>query len=43
MLQALCEYHKLAIADDAEIQAMTKRTEVKEVISELNEGLPGEG
>ena len=41
MLQALCEHHKLAIADDAEIQAMTKRTEVKEVISELNEGLPG--
>jgi uncharacterized membrane protein len=42
MLQALCEHHKLAIADDAEIKAMTARTEVGDVMSELKDGLPGE-
>jgi uncharacterized membrane protein len=40
MLQALCEHHKLAIAADAEIQAMTKRTEIREVLSELENNLP---
>jgi uncharacterized membrane protein len=40
MLQALCEYHKLAIANDPEIRAMAKRTEVQEVLSELKDNLP---
>jgi uncharacterized membrane protein len=40
MLQALCEYHKLPIAKDSEIKAMAKRTNVKEVLTELNENLP---
>lgn len=42
MLQALCEFHKLAIAGDPEIKAMTKRTEIKDVLSELKDNLPGE-
>ena len=42
MLQALCEVHKLASATDPEIQAMTKRTDVRKVVSELQENLPGE-
>ncbi len=42
MLQALCEHHKLAIGNDPEIAAMTRRTEVKEVVSELQSNLPGE-
>jgi uncharacterized membrane protein len=42
MLQALCEYHKLPIARDPEIGAMAKRTEIKEVVSELRDNLPGE-
>lgn len=40
MLQALCEYHKLAIANDPEIKALAKRTEIKEVLSELKDNLP---
>ena len=40
MLQALCEHHKLTIARDPEIEAMTKRTEIQEVLSELQENLP---
>jgi uncharacterized membrane protein len=42
MLQALCHHHNLAIADDPEIRAMAKRTEIKEVLSELNDNLPAE-
>ena len=42
MLQAICEYHNLPIGKDPEIKAMTKRTEVKEVVSELKDNLPGE-
>ena len=42
MLQALCESHKLAIAADPEIKAMTKRTDIKSVLSELKDNLPGE-
>jgi len=42
MLRALCEHHKLAIADDSEIIAMTTRTEVKDVMSEIKDGLPGD-
>ena len=42
MLQALCEFHQLAIAGDPEIKALTKRTEIKEVLSELKDNLPGE-
>jgi hypothetical protein len=42
MLQALCEAHNLTIAADPEIEAMTKRTDVRKVLSELQENLPGE-
>ena len=42
MLQAICEYHNLPIGNDPEIKAMTMRTEVKEVVSELKDNLPGE-
>src|SRR5580658_9734088 len=40
MLRALCEHHKLKIADDPEIHAMTKRTEINDVLSELQDNLP---
>ena len=40
MLQALCEHHKLAIANDPEIEAMAKRTEIKDVVTQLKENLP---
>ena len=40
MLRALCEHHKLKIADDPEIHAMTKRTEISDVLSELQDNLP---
>lgn len=40
MLQAICEHHKLAIGNDPEIKAMAKRTEVNDVLSELQEHLP---
>src|SRR5580692_10467658 len=40
MLRALCAHHKLKIANDPEIRAMTKRTEINEVLSELQENLP---
>ena len=40
MLQALCEHHKLAIANDSEIAAMAKRTEIGKVMSELSDNLP---
>ena len=42
MLQALCEYHKLPIANDPEIQVMARRTEIKEVMTQLKDNLPGE-
>jgi uncharacterized membrane protein len=40
MLRALCEHHKLKIANDPEIHAMTKRTEINDVLSELQDNLP---
>ena len=40
MLQALCEHHKLAIGKDPETAAMAKRTEISDVLSELQEHLP---
>lgn len=40
MLQALCEHHKLKIANDPEIHAMTRRTEINDVLSELQDNLP---
>src|ERR1700733_4681432 len=40
MLRALCEHHKLKIANDPEIHAMTKRTEIHDVLSELQDNLP---
>ena len=42
MLQAICEYHKLPIGEDPEIKALTRRTEVSEVLSELKRHLPDE-
>jgi uncharacterized membrane protein len=42
MLQALCKHHKLAIANDPEIEAMAKRTEIKDVVTQLKDNLPGE-
>lgn len=41
MLQALCKHHKLSIADDPEIVALAKRTNLQEVVAELKENLPG--
>jgi uncharacterized membrane protein len=40
MLKAICDHHKLAIANDPEIAAMGKKTEIKQVLSELQEHLP---
>jgi uncharacterized membrane protein len=40
MLQAICEHHKLAIGNDPDIKALAKRTEIKEVLSELRDNLP---
>jgi uncharacterized membrane protein len=40
MLRALCEHHKLEIARDPEIEEMTKRTEINDVLSELQDNLP---
>jgi hypothetical protein len=40
MLQAICMHHKLAIGRDPEIMAMTKQTEINEVLSELQQNLP---
>ena len=42
MLQALCEHHKLPIGKDPEIKSMTRKTEIHEVLSELEDHLPGE-
>lgn len=42
MLQALCKHHKLPIANDPEIAMMARQTELKEVITELKDNLPGE-
>ena len=42
MLPALCEYHQLEIGNDPEIRAMARRTEVKEVLTELRNNLPRE-
>jgi len=40
MLQALCQHHRLSIGNDPEIEIMTRRTEVGEVISDLQNNLP---
>jgi uncharacterized membrane protein len=40
MLQAICEHHNLAVGKDPETTAMAKRTEIGEVLSELQEHLP---
>jgi len=40
MLQSLCEHHKLAIGKDPETSAMAKRTEISDVLSELQQHLP---
>jgi uncharacterized membrane protein len=40
MLQAICEHHKLAIGKDPETTAMAQRTDIGDVLSELQEHLP---
>src|SRR5580693_9516337 len=40
MLQAICEHHRVAIGKDAETTAMAQRTEISDVLSELQEHLP---
>lgn len=40
MLQALCKHHKLPIGNDPEINAMAQRTEVRDLVSDLNRNLP---
>jgi hypothetical protein len=40
MLQAICAHHKLAIGKDPETTAMAERTEIGDVLSELQEHLP---
>jgi len=42
MLQAICEHHGLQIAKDPEIDAMAKRTELSEVVTDLRASLPGD-
>ena len=41
MLQALCAHHKLGVGKDPETNAMARRTEISDVLSELQEHLPG--
>src|SRR5580692_5293751 len=40
MLQAICAHHKLAIGKDPAIMAMARRTDIGDVLSELQEHLP---
>ena len=40
MLQALCKHQKLSIGDDPEITAMAQRTEVEDLVTDLNRNLP---
>ena len=40
MLQAICAHHKLAIGKDPETTAMAQRTEIGDVLSELQQHLP---
>jgi uncharacterized membrane protein len=40
MLQALCKHHKLPIGNDPEINVMAQRTEVEELVNDLNRNLP---
>ena len=40
MLQAICEHHKLPIGKDPETTAMSQRTDISDVLSELQEHLP---
>ena len=40
MLQALCLHHNLSIGKDPEVKAMAQRTEVTDVLTELQKNLP---
>ena len=40
MLQALCKHHNLSIGKDPEVVAMAERTEVRDVLTELEKNLP---
>ena len=40
MLQALCTHHYLPIGTDPESTALTQRTELAEVLTDLKENLP---
>jgi len=42
MLQSLCKYHHLAIADDAELESLIAPTEPAELLKELEAKLPGD-
>jgi uncharacterized membrane protein len=42
MLQALCEQHGLQIGKNPEIEAMATRTEVREVLTDLQQNLPAQ-
>ena len=41
MLQSLCEYHKLAVARDPEVDLLKSPTKPAELLTELQEHLPG--
>lgn len=41
MLQGLCEYHKLAVARDPEVDLLKSPTKPAELLTELQEHLPG--
>ena len=42
MLQSLCKYHHLAIADDVELENVIAPTEPAELLKELEAKLPGD-
>jgi hypothetical protein len=42
MLQSLCKYHQLPIAEDAELKSLTAPTEPAALLKELEAKLPGD-
>ena len=41
MLQAICKHHGLQIGDDPEVAALAQRTDVTDVVTDLEKNLPG--
>ena len=41
MLQEICKYHNLQIADDPEVAMLAKRTDLGQVLADLKKNLPG--